>query len=85
VTASREAKADFPGEGSQLAAGTSGPEWSAEYHRAAEELEQGGSASKNFVPGGCAEREVWTALHPEFRLLSHRNSEPSAGAAAIPD
>ena len=43
------------------------------------------SASKNSVPGGCVEREVWTALHPEFRLLSHRNSEPSAGAAAIPD
>jgi hypothetical protein len=25
------------------------------------------------------------ALHPEFRLLSHRTSGPWAGAAAIPD
>ena len=46
VTASRETKADFPGEGSQLATGTSGLEWSAEYYRAAEELEQGGSLSQ---------------------------------------
>jgi hypothetical protein len=39
------------------------------------------SASKNSVPGSCVEREVWTAVHREFRLLSQRNSEPSAGAA----
>jgi hypothetical protein len=32
------------------------------------------SASRNSVPGGRGPARSWTALHPEFRLLGHRNS-----------